>query len=114
MESSFAFLFSTLFVKGLFPPKLFMAALGLHCCAQAFSGRGKQGVLFIVARGLLSAVASLVLSTGSRCISSSLQHTGSVVVAHTLSCPLACWSLPRPGTEPMSPALQANSQSLDH
>ena len=64
MESSFAFLFSTLFVKGLFPPKLFMAALGLHCCARAFSGHGKQGVLFIVARGLLSAVASLVAEHG--------------------------------------------------
>ena len=58
------FLFSTLFVKGLFSPKLFMAALGLHCCTRAFSSCGKLGVLVIMVRGLLSAVASLVAEHG--------------------------------------------------
>ena len=38
----------------------FLAALGLHCCARAFSGCGEQGLLFVVVCGLLVAVASLV------------------------------------------------------
>lgn len=37
-----------------------LAALGLHCYAQAFSGCGQWGLLFIVVRGLLIAVVSLV------------------------------------------------------
>ena len=40
---------------------LFLAALGLHCCARAFSSCGEQGLLFIVVSGLLIAVASLVV-----------------------------------------------------
>ena len=39
---------------------LFLAALGLHCCARAFSSCGEQGLLFVAMRGLLIAVASLV------------------------------------------------------
>ena len=37
-----------------------MAALGLCCCARASSSCGEQGLLFVVVRGLLIAVASLV------------------------------------------------------
>ena len=43
---------------------LFLAALGLPCCAQAFSSFGKQGLLFVVVRGLLIVVASLVEEHG--------------------------------------------------
>ena len=43
---------------------LFLAALGLHCCAWAFSSCGEQGLLFIAVRGLLIAVASLVAEHG--------------------------------------------------
>ena len=39
---------------------LFLAALGLCCCARAFSSRGERGLLFVAVRGLLIAVASLV------------------------------------------------------
>ena len=39
---------------------LSLAALGLHCCAWAVSSCGKQGLLFVLLRGLLIAVASLV------------------------------------------------------
>ena len=42
---------------------LFLAALGLHCCAQAFSSCGERGLLFVVVQGLL-AVASLVEEHG--------------------------------------------------
>ena len=39
---------------------LFLAALGLHCCARAFSSYGERGLLFVAVHGLLIAVASLV------------------------------------------------------
>ena len=41
-----------------------MAALGLHCCAQAFSSCEERGLLFVVVHGLLTAVASLVAEHG--------------------------------------------------
>ena len=41
-----------------------MAVLGLHCCAWAFSSCGEWGLLFIVVRGLLIVVASLVVEHG--------------------------------------------------
>ena len=43
---------------------LFLAALGLCCCAQDFSSCGELGLLFVVVRGLLTAVASLVAEHG--------------------------------------------------
>ena len=42
----------------------FLAVLGLRCCAQAFSSCGEQGLFFIVVRGLLIVVASLVAEHG--------------------------------------------------
>ena len=42
----------------------FLAALGLRCCARAFSSCSERGLLFIVVRGLLIAVASLVVEHG--------------------------------------------------
>ena len=44
---------------------LFLAASGLRCCAHAaFSSCGEWGLLFVVVRGLLIAVASLVAEQG--------------------------------------------------
>ena len=43
---------------------LLLAALGLRCCARAFSSCGEWRLLFIVVRGLLIAVASLVVEHG--------------------------------------------------
>ena len=43
---------------------LFLAALGLRCCVRAFSSCGEQGLLFFAVRGLLIAVASLVVEHG--------------------------------------------------
>ena len=43
---------------------LFLAALGLRCCAWAFSSCGERGLLFVAVRGLLIAVASLVAEYG--------------------------------------------------
>ena len=40
---------------------LFIAVLGLHCCAQAFSSCGEWGLLPTAVRGLLIVVASLAV-----------------------------------------------------
>ena len=40
---------------------LSLSALGLHCCAWAFSSCGKQNLLFIGVVGLLIVVASLIV-----------------------------------------------------
>ena len=40
---------------------IFLAVLGLRCCARAFSSCGKQGLLFVAAHGLLTEVASFVV-----------------------------------------------------
>ena len=52
-----------LFLKNLFI-YLFMAVLGLPCCAWAFSSCGEQGLLFIAVHRLLTTVASLIAEHG--------------------------------------------------
>ena len=42
---------------------LFLVALGLYC-VRAFSSCGERGLLFLAVRGLLIAVASLVVEHG--------------------------------------------------
>ena len=62
-DSTFFYTFSLFF----FLINLFiyvLAALGLPCCAWAFSSCGEQGLLFVAVRGLLIAVASLVAGHG--------------------------------------------------
>ena len=41
-----------------------MAALGLRCCAQAFTSCGEWGLLLVAVRELLIAVASLAAEHG--------------------------------------------------
>ena len=55
---SYFFLF---FLINLF---IYLAVLGLHCCAQAFSSCGEQGLLFVAVCRLLIVVASLVVEHG--------------------------------------------------
>ena len=43
---------------------LFLAVLGLYCCARASSSCGERGLLFVAVCGLLIAVASLVAEHG--------------------------------------------------
>ena len=52
------------FLIYLFYLFLFLAVLGLCCCAQAFSSCGERGLLFVVVHRLLTAVASLVAEHG--------------------------------------------------
>ena len=43
---------------------LFLAVLGLHCCAWVFPSCGESGLLFVVVRRLLIAMVSLVVEHG--------------------------------------------------
>ena len=65
------------FLINLFIYLLFLASLGLLCCARAFSSCSKRGLLLVAVSELLIAVASLVVEHGSR-------HASSVVVARGL------------------------------
>ena len=75
-----------------------MAVLGLRFCARAFSNCGKQGPLFIAVRGPLAVAASLVAE--HRLQTRRLSSCGSWA---QLLCGM--WDPPRPGLEPVSPAL---------
>ena len=52
------------FLKLIYLIYLFLAALGLRCCARVFSSCGERGLLFVAVRRLLIAVASLVAEHG--------------------------------------------------
>ena len=70
-----------------------MAVLGLRFCARALSSCGKQGPLFIAVCGPLTITASLVAEHR-------LSNCGSrAQLLHGM------WDPPRPGLEPVSPAL---------
>ena len=75
-----------------------MAALGLHFCVRVFSSCGKWGPLFIVVRGPLIIVASPAVEhrLQTRRLSSCGPWAQSLRVT---------WDPPRPGLEPVSPAL---------
>ena len=72
--------------------------LGLRFCAGAFSSCGERGPLFIAVCGPLTVVASLVAE--HRLQTHRLSSCGSW--AQLLR---GMWDLPRPGLEPVSPAL---------
>ena len=74
---------------------LFLAMLGLCCCAQSFSSCGEQGLLFVAVHRLLTVVAPLVAEhrlqacglqqlwlAGSRAQAQQLWHTGLVAPWH--------------------------------
>ena len=86
---------------------VFVAACGV------FSSCSEQGLLFVAVHGLLIVVASLVAEHGlqahglkqlwhksSVVVARGLQSAGSVVVAHGLSCSMACGIFPDQGSNP--------------
>ena len=77
---------------------LFMAVLGLRFCARAFSSCGKRGPLLIAVRGPVTIAASLVAE--HRVQTRRLSNCGSRALLLR-----GMWDLPRPGLEPVSPAL---------
>ena len=75
-----------------------MAVLGLRFCARALSSCGKRGPLFIAVRRPLTTAASLVAE--HRLQTRRLSNRG------PRAQPLrGMWDPPRPGLEPVSPAL---------
>ena len=77
---------------------LFMAVLGLRFCVRAFSSCGKRGPLFIAVRRPLTIAASLVAE--HRLQTHRLSSCGArAQLLHSM------WDPPRPGLEPVSPAL---------
>ena len=76
----------------------YIRTLGFRFCARAFSSCGKRGPLFIAVRGPLTIAASLVAE--HRLQTCRLSSCGSR--AQWLR---GMWDLPRPGLEPMSPAV---------
>ena len=99
---------------------LFLAVLGLCCCARAFSSCSEQGLLFVAVRGFLIVIVSLVAEhglqvhglqqlwlAGPRVQAQQLWHMGPVAPR--------MWDLPGPGLEPVCPLhWQADSQPLRH
>ena len=75
-----------------------MAVLGLRFCLRAFSSCGKQGPLFIAVRGPLTIAASLVAEHRFQ----TRRRSSCGARAQSLH---GMWDLPRPGLEPVSPAL---------
>ena len=74
-----SFFFINLFILFI----LFLAALGLRCCARAFSSCSERRLLLVAVRGLLIAVASLVADHGLQvCGLQQLWHTGLVAPWH--------------------------------
>ena len=108
-------LLSFFFLINLFFIYLLLAALGLRCCAQAFSSCGEQGLLLVAAHRLLIAVPSLVEHGLQARRLQQLWCVGSVaVVAHGLSCSTACGIFPDQGSNPCPLHWQADSYPLCH
>ena len=85
-----------LFYKFLF---IYLWLCWVFCfCARAFSNCGKRGPLFIAVRGPPTVAASLVAE--HRLQTRRLSNCGSWA-----QLPCGMWDLPRPGLEPVSPAL---------
>ena len=120
-QVNFFFLILILFIY------LFLAALGLRCCARAFSSCSEWELLFLAVCELLNVVASPVAEhglqahglqqlqhPGSIVEACGLQSAGSVVVAHGLSCSTARGIFPDQGSNPRPLHWQADSQPLRH
>ena len=107
---------------------LFLAVLGLRCCARAFSSCGEWGLLFVAVRGLLIAVSLVAVAehrlqvhglqqlwhVGSVVVVRGHQGSGSVVVAYGLSCSAACGIFPDQGSNLCLLHWQADSYPLHH
>ena len=77
---------------------LFLAVLGLRFCARAFSSCGERGPLFIAVRGPLTVAASPAAEHR-------LQRRRLSSCGPRAQLLRGMWDPPRPGLEPVSPAL---------
>ena len=101
--SFFFSLFSSLFKNNLFIYLFIFSCVGSSLLHAGFLQLRQAGLFFVVVRGLLIAVASLVAEhglqahglqqlwlSGSVVVAHGLQSAHSVVVGHGLSCSVAC------------------------
>ena len=95
-NASTIFFFFNTFIIYLFI--YILAVLGPRLCARAFSSCSKRGPLFIAVRGPLTIAASPVAE--HRLQTRRLSSCGSRALLLR-----GMWDLPRPGLEPVSPAL---------
>ena len=79
LKGSYPNNFNCYYIKKNLCIYLFLAALGLLCCARSFSSCGERGLLFTAVHGLLIVVASLC------CGAQAVGTQASVVVACGLS-----------------------------
>ena len=90
-----------------------LSALGLCCCAWAFSSCIKWGYSSLWCVGFSLWCLLLLWSAGSRaCGLQQLWSVGSVVLAHRLSCPMAHGIFPDKRSNPCPLHWQSNSQPL--
>ena len=99
---------------------LFVAVLSLHCCTGFSLVAASMGYSLAEVLRLLIVVASLVAEHGlqstqaSVVVAPGLQSTGSVVVAQSLSCSVACGIFLGLGSNPYLLHWQADSLPLSH
>ena len=98
IHRNFFFFFFLKFYLILFIYLFIFGCVGSSVRARAFSSCGKRGPLFIAVRGPLTIAASLVAEYGLQ--TRRLSNCGSR--AQLLR---GMWDRPRPGLEPVSPAL---------
>ena len=86
--------------KNFFFTYLFLAALGLHCCAGAFSSCGERELLS--SWGARASYCNGFSSCGAQAAVEQLQLMGSRARTYLFH---SMWNLPEPGIKPVSPAL---------
>ena len=83
-----------------------MAVLGLRFCVRAFSSCGKRGPLSIAVRGPLFITMHRPLTVVASLVAEHRLQTHRLSSCGSRAQPLcSMWDLPRPGLEPVSPAL---------
>ena len=100
------FFFLNMYIKLYLLIYLYLAELGLPCCAGCSLAVLRRGYSLAVLRGFLTAVASLV--------EHGLRHTGSIVVVHRLSCSAAHGTFPDQGWNLCLLHWQVDSLPLSH
>ena len=100
--------------------KITYLVLGSCVLHRLFSSCHEWQLLFVAALGLLTVVAFLISEHGLwgiwalEVVIPGLQSTGSIVVAHRLSCSVTCGIFPDQGSIPCLLHLQADSLPLSH
>ena len=106
MDLFFFFFFNSYFYLFIYLFFLYFGCVGSSVRARAFSGYGKRGPLFIAVRGpLFIAVHGPLTIAASLVVGHRLQKRRLSSCGSRAQLLRGMWDLPRPGLEPVSPAL---------